>query len=791
MAESKNALVNSAKYSSEVYKEDWQWQEGEYTVTRTSVWTGPGCHDGCGVLTYVKDGKLEKVEGDPNCAYNQGRLCLRCLNMKEQIYNPDRLKWPLKRAGEKGENKWERISWDEAYDTIYKRVRDIQDNYGAETIVTLTGTGRNAMWQGAMCLRGCFGSPNMAFGFLSADSCYQPRMTTNLIKEGDCFVADLSQFHPARYDNPEWVLPEVILVWGNQPLVSNGDGFLGHWIIDCMRLGSKIITVDPALTWIAAKSELWLRVRPGADTPVIMGMLNVIINEELYDKEWVEQWGYGFEELVERVQQYPPEKCAEISWVPKEQIVEAARMFAKAKPATLQWGLAIDMQPSAMELSAALNDLVAMTGNLDKPGGNIMERYAYNSSKKYGCGLEFISEEMLQKRIGTYSSPIHESGYTPFIPPDELLLTMESDKPYKVQMIWVHGTNPIANMAGEAPRVYAAWKKVPFTVVLDYYITPTAAAFADIVLPMAMSVERDSYRSWWQPLRAITKSVDDYYECKTDETVVLELGKMFRPEFFGQFETVRDFLTWMIWDEGNGVDYSFEELTHKVNDWWDWNYTYEKYEKGLLRQDGAPGFVTATGLYEFTPPLYDIWGFDTLPKHNEPLEGPYGSPEKFKEYPFVLTTGNRLWGCFHSEHRQLSRMREIHPEPYMDIHPDAAAALGVNEEDWVWIENMRGRCKQKVRFNVGLDPRVIRGEHGWWFPEKEGSEPTLFGVFDSNINNLTTMGVYGPMHYGAPYKCTIAKVYKCTEENSEVLPSVQVSELGGFDYVKGSATYGE
>lgn len=790
MAVSKNALVNSTKYNNDVYKLDWQWQEGDLTVTRTSVWTGPGCHDGCGVLTYTDAaGRLKKIEGDPNCEYNQGRLCLRCVNMVEQIYNPDRLKWPLKRIGEKGENKWQRISWDEAYEWIETTVKHIWEIQGPEAIVTLTGTGRNAMWQGAMILRGAFHSPNMAFGFLSADSCYQPRMTTNLIKEGDCFVCDASQFNPLRYDAPEWQVPEVIVIWGNEPLRSNGDGFLGHWLIDCMRLGSKFIVIDPALTWEAAKADLWLRVRPGTDCLVALGMLNVIVKEKLYDEEWVNTWGYGFDELAERALQYDPADVAEQCWVPKELIIEAARMYANAKPAAMQWGLAIDMQPSAMEASAAINDMVAMCGNLDTPGGNIMERYAYNSSKKYGCGLEFMSEEMLQKRIGTYCSPIHESGYTPFIPPDILLECMESDVPYKVQMLYVHGTNPIANMAGEAPRVYAAWKRVPYTLVLDYYITPTAAAFADVVLPAAMSVERDSYRSWWQPLRAITQSVGRYYECKMDEEVVLELGKIFRPEFFGQFDTVRDFLTWMIQDEGHGVDYTFEELTHRVYDWWDWNYTYRKYEKGLLREDGQPGFVTATGMYEFYPPLYEIWGFDALPHHNEPIESPYASPEKFKQYPFILTTGNRHWGLFHSEHRQLPKMREIHDNPYMDINPEAAAELGIKEGDWVWIENMRGRCRQRVRFNVGLDKRVIRGEHGWWFPEQEGAEPRLFGVFDSNINNLTTMGVYGPMHYGAPYKCTIAKVYKCTEENSKILPNDQVCSLGGFPYVKGSAQY--
>ncbi len=781
------------EYNHDLYKTDWRWYEDGYEVTRTSVWTGPGCHNGCGVLTYVKDGKLEKIEGDPNFGYNQGRLCLRCLNMVENIYNNDRLKWPLLRDGEKGENKWKRITWDEAFDWIeetYKKVCDtIKNEYGGigpEGIVALSGTGRNAMWHGAMCLRAVFGSPNMSFGFLSADSCYQPRMTANLMKDGDCWILDAAQLHPDRYDNPEWKRPEVVIVWGNEPLASNGDGFVGHWLVDLMRMGTKLIVIDPALTWLASKADIWLRVRPGTDCALAMGMLKVIVEEDLYDHDFVDNWCYGFEQLVERLQDYPTDKVAEICWVPEQQIIDAARMFAAAKPGAIQWGLAIDMQIAAMEASFAISDITALCGNLDVPGGNVLVRYAYNSSKKYGCGLEFISQEMLDRRIGTTQSPIHNAGYTPFIPPDLLLEAMETGEPYMPQMMWVHGTNPIANMGGDAPRIYRAWQNVPYTVVVDYYLTPTAVAFADLVLPMAMSVERDSFRSWWQPLRTITASAGRYYECKMDEELVFELGKRFNPDFFNQFDTVRDFLTYMIQDDGNGVDYTFEELTHKVYDWWDFNETYKKYEKGLLREDGQPGFVTATGMYEIYSPLFDVWGFDPLPKHMEPYESPYRTPELYKEYPYIYTSGHRHIGLFHSEHRQLPTMREYHPTAIADISPEIAEEQGIKEGDWVWFENKRGKCKQQAHIAPGLLPNLVRARHGWWFPEQEGAEPRLFGVFDCNANNLTTMGVYGPTHYGAPYKSTLCKCYKVTPEN-DCDPSWIVTRgggFGGYDYTR-------
>ena len=772
------------KYNKDLYKEDWRWQEGEYTVTRTSVWTGPGCHNGCGILAYSKDGKLVKVEGDPNFSYNQGRLCLRCLNMLESIDHPDRLKWPLLRDGEKGENKWKRITWEEAFDwleetynKVCETIRQYPGGIGPEGIVALNGTGRNAMWHNAMTVRAVFGSPNISAGFLSGDSCYQPRMLGNMLKQGDCWIVDAAQLHPDRYEHEGWTNPETVVIWGNEPLASSGDGFLGHWIL--MRMGTKLIVIDPALTWLASKADIWLQLRPGTDCALALGMLNVIMNEDLYDHDFVDNWVFGFDELKERVDQYPVDKVSEITWVPQHKIVEAARMYAASKPAAVQWGLAVDMQLAGMEASMAITDMVALCGNLDVPGGNVLVRYAYNSSKKYGCGMEFLSQEILARRVGLDESPICSSGFTPLVPCDRLIEQMESGQPYPIQMFWVHGSNPIANMAGDATRVYEAWKKVPYTVVVDLYMTPTAVAFADLVLPVSMSVERDSFRSWWQPLRSITAVADHYHECKTDEELVLELGKRFNPDFFGQFETLHDFLTWMIQDEGNGVDYTFEELNHRVYDYWDFNEEYKKYEKGLLRNDGNPGFVTATGMYEAMSPVFEVLELDPLPNHIEPYESPYRTPELMSEYPYIYTSGHRQIGLFHSEHRQLPSMRQFHPEPVADISAEIAEKEGLREGDWAWFENKRGKCKQKVHIAPGLMPNVVRTRHGWWFPEKEAAEPSLFGVFDSNCNNLTTIGVTGPSGYGAPYKSTICKVYKVTPEN-DCSPTKIVTEEGGF-----------
>lgn len=763
----------------EKHKNDWRWQEGDVTATRTTMWTGPGCHNGCGVIYYTKDNKVVGIEGDVNNPVNQGRLCMRCLNYVESVKHPERLKWPLKRVGERGENKWERISWDAAYDIIVAKVRHIQKNYGPESIVAMEGTGRNIVWQvNYLCYAG-FRSPNFTLGFLSGDSCYMPRAAVEAVTNGDFFLVDCSQQFEDRYDTPEWKAPEVIMIWGSNPLVANADGFFGHWIVDLMKRGSKLIVVDPKLTWLAAKADYWLRIRPGSDAALAMAFLNIVIQEGLIDKDFVEKWTNGFAELAERVKDWTPERAVSICWVDKDTLLNAARMFGKANGAAIHWGVAVDMSVPGVATAQCLNSLVAITGNMDVPGGNILVQYAYGQGLAYNYGYETLPPELQEKRLGN-EYPLRQTGFGANAHEDAVLEAIESGKPYPIKMLWLQSTNPIANMAGEAPRVYQAMKSVDFNVVVDLYMTPTAVACADLVLPCAMSSERWGNRNWYTPLRTITK-VAEYEEAKSDEDIILELGKRLNPELFPWTDN-KDWYDWIMLNEATECGLTFDELQEKVYSFP--KFEYRKYEKGLLRPDGEPGFNTYTGKLELKIELYEQWGLDPLPWYAEPPESPYSTPELFEEYPFVMTCGNRSYEFFHSEHRQLKLNREFHPDPIMDINTEAAARLGIREGDWVWIENRRGRFQQRARLDSYLDPRVIRAEHGWWFPEKEAAEPSLFGVFDSNCNNLTTMCINGPTGYGAPYKCQIAKVYKVTEENSKIMPTEQVTRLGGFGYVK-------
>ena len=734
------------------HEKPWRYQEDGYTVTRGSAWTGPGCHLGCGVLLYTdEDGKLVKVEGDPENPYNGGRLCVRCLDLPEVTNHPDRLLYPMKRAREdRGKNKWERISWDEAVDLVAGKLIEIRDKYGAESVVFGQGTGRDiASW--ITRLAWSYGSPNYTCFALSGLACYLPRVAGMAATCGGYTVADCSQQFPDRYDNPNWRRPELMVVWGNYPLRANSDGFYGHWMIDLLKQGMKFIMVDPRVTWLSLKAEEHLRLRPGTDAALALGMMNVIINEDLYDHDFVEKWTYGFEELRERVQEYPPSKVAEITWVPEDQIIRAARLIATSKPAAMQWGLAVDMVCEALPAGQAIVGLFQITGNVDVPGGNIfpVEMIAYSG----GWGGELISEEQKAKRIGLDTYPLLKLGFQ-VAQTDELLKTMETDKPYKIHGVWLQTNNAIACMGAEPKRVLNALLRTDFNVVVDLFMTPTAMACADVVLPAATYPEKDGLRLGDGLQRGeVINKVTTVGEAKSDAEINLMIGKRLNPEAW-PWDNIEDMLSYMI--ESTGM--TFPEMREKAPLYLP--FEYKRYEKGLLRADGKPGFNTATGRIELWSTFYDACGLDPMPYFEEPDPGPGATPELMEEYPFVLTTGARRWSSFHSEHRQVKRLRRMDPWPYIEVHPETAEKLGVTDGEWVWVENPLGRAKRTIKITPIVDPRVVSCDHGWWLPERDPEN--LYDVFDVNINNLVPMKC-GKSGFGANYKTSICKIYKVKE----------------------------
>ena len=454
-------------------------------------------------------------------------------------------------------------------------------------------------------------------------------------------------------------------------------------------------------------------------------------------------------------------------------------------------------------------------------------RNGFEINPGYATAQLYCPPETFAKKL---TVDVVHPGYVHFIGMadcDAVNQAFETGKPYPIKMFWSQGANCIACTANAAPRVYKMLENVEFCVVADPYLTPTAIAFADIFLPLKTTAERDSMRVWWTPLRAM-KAVSEWYEAKSDEELIVALGNKLNPELFQKRwptleALLQDYLDvgFNIYDPETGKSYksagrskagmievddvhtdywkkhhadgecSFDALVEKGGyEYDDFCATYRKYEKGMLRPDGQPGFATPSGRIELVPYMtFGAWGIPPLAEHVESLSVNrwLTDPEFKKEYPFICINGSRSYEFFHSENRQQATMREFHPWPIVKISTQTAEEYGISEGEWIWIENTEGRCRQKVTIDPTLNPNYIHAEHGWWFPEQEPAFPNLYGTFDCNINNLTASYETGQGGIGNPLKSIVCKIYKCDETVDEPAPGEVVTQLGGFrsDYVAG------
>ena len=747
--------VNDAGLTYYDHEKPWQYQEGECTVTRGSAWSAPGCHLGCGVLIYAKDGKVVKVEGDPENPYNYGRLCPRCVAVSGVVNDESRILYPMKRAREdRGKaDAWKRISWDEALDTVEQRFNEYKEQFGAESVVFFQGTGRDIAAY-ITRLAWSFGSPNYVFS-LSNVACFGPRICSSMMTAGNFFLADYSQQFIDRYDNPEYEVPALTVVWGNNPVVANSDGALGAWTTDVLMRGSKLIVVDPRLTWMAAHADLWVRIRPGSDGAFALGVFNYMAQNGLYDKDFVEKWVFGFEQQAELAEEWTPERVAEVCWVEEDDVAKFAHMLYENSPAALQWGVALDQRIDCINASRAVLSLWAITGNIEKPGSMVVgpELLKYIT----GWGREFLSYDAEDRRIGTEDFIFYKVALQVANINQMIHYMAEQRDDYPIKAAWIQTVNEIACGGVDNEITMKALGQMEFNVVVDLFMTPTAQGFADLFLPVTTYPERNGIRVGdnMQRGETINKAVPAPGETKSDMEINLELGRRFNPEAW-PWETVEEMFSFILSE--TGMD--FEGVRENAPGYLP--FSYYKHEKGLLRQDGNIGFETPSGRIELYSQTMEFLGLDPLPVYEEPTMTPFSQPELYEEYPLVLATGARRDNTFHSENRNEPHLRAIHPEPGIQMHPEAAARFGVKEGQWVWVEGPVGttgrtaRAKRIVEFAPDQDPRFASTDHGWWRPEADPEN--LYDVNELNINNLISWET-GKTGVGANYKCILCKVY--------------------------------
>ena len=647
------------------------------------------CSLGCGMDVTIEDGRISKVAGMREHPLNRGILCPKGEAALEYVYSPDRLKHPLKKEN----GNWKRISWEEALDIIADKLTKIKEREGARAFVS--SIGMSVLLSGsitpALIRRFCYiyDSPNC----LSVESmCYRCRIISYMLTFGRFRVADPKNSN-------------CILLWASNPI--NSFPTLAEDIRQAKEKGAQFIVIDPRKTPLAKEADIHVQPRPGSDCALLLGLMNVIISEGLYNKDFVNEWTSGFDKLAEHVKLYPPEKVEKLTWVTAETIRKVARIYATTRPACIVQGTnALDQNASGLQNSRAVAILQAITGNVDNAGGfirtprlreNIIEMPLRPEEKAIGQDKYPIFFGILKREFG--------EGQTMLLP--EMLL---SGKPYPIKGMIISGSNPLLTWPN-SKKVEQGLKKLDFLVVMDQFMSQTAN-LADIVLPAATFLEKtelcDYYSLWGIPWIMLRKKVIQYGECLSDIEFWLKLAQRMGYEEYFPWRSVEEIIDYVLEPSGLTV----KELT-------------EEKPSGLMygsMQYGISDFPTPSGKIELYSEVLADQGYPPLPTFREPPESPLSSPEIFQEYPLILTTGARPLEFIHSQFRNIPSLRKRLPEPFAEINTKTAMEYHLSDGETAVVETKRGSIEIKVKATEDILPGVISIPHG---------------VAQANVNLLT------------------------------------------------------
>ena len=665
------------------------------------------CHGGCGVILTVRDNRLIKVSGDPEAPLSKGWMCVKGARSVEIANHPDRLRVPLRRnKGKKGG--WQEISWEEALGEIAARLATIRAESGPESVALGQGTGRHH-YMHVVRFANALGTPNWYEPGLA--QCFIPRITVSNLTYGGFVTADY-------YGE---TAPGCILFWGHNPLVSSPDGELAIAVKRALDKGAIGIAVDPRRSETAKRCALWLPLRPGTDAALALAMIHHIIFADLYDHAFVDEWTSGFAELTEHVRHYSPAWAAAITGIPAADIEKAAWLYATTKPAILDWGVGIEQNSNSLQTVRAISCLRGLTGNIDVPGGDILGMHLLRS---YPTLADKLPKGMISKRLGADSYKLL-GGWRSFMPSAHiptLFEAMRTGLPYPVRALLIFGNNPLATLANSR-QIHASLKCLDLLVVTDLFMTP-AAAMADYVLPAAFWTEVDQligYPLVAENLVYCQRKAVQTGECRQDEWIIDQLSILLELPQAGED------LPAVMAQQLSPTGLTLADLRRQS--WLTKPHRYYKYRD--------KGFATPSRKVEFYAKSLQRMGYGPLPIFQEPSESPVSRADLLPIYPYILITGARCREFYHSEGRQVSQLRALHPDPQVEIHPQVAARHGLQSGDWAIVSSPRGSIRMKTVVTEDIRPDVVSVEHGWWFPEQPGPE---HGVWAANANVLTGDG---------------------------------------------------
>ena len=707
------------------------------------------CPAGCWVEVGLDDGKLVNIKQD--ASHPLGMICRRGQHSPEIIYSENRLKYPMRRVGPKGSHEFERITWDEAYDLITKNLTQIKEESGPEAVAVYTG-------RGSFELSLCDTFQPKGVGVSSASSVLFPFGSPNTMGVGAlCYVSfaiiaphvTMGRMLVNMFTDMENA--EMLIVWGANPATDSPPLDM-HRLEAAAKRGAEIVVIDPRNTETATRTNArWIPIRPGTDGALALSMIEVMIDEELYDEDFAENWCHGFEELKTYVQHFRPEVAESITGVPAETIRELARRLSYATGACPVMYTGLEYSNTGIQAIRAVHTLFALAGQLDVPGGIGLGMLDSHFPINRSANQENPDTDLAVARdkfpIYThYREESHASG---------LLDAVLKGEPYRIRGLLIHGASLLTSWP-ETTTWREMLSKLDFVACIDRQLTADSA-YADVVLPATTMFEIDSYMTYGPIFKLREKVIDPVGESRNDYLIMAELAERLG---YGHLypQTEEEMIRLAL--EGSG--HTLEEVKAKGGSVKipTAMVEYKKWEKGALRSDGKPGFDTPTGKFEIWSTVLEDYGYEPLPKYVEPKEGPLASPDVAASFPLVFNSGARPHTDFRSQHHGVDGLAKDNPEPTVEINLEDAEERGIKTGDLVEVRTPRGAVPFRARVTQDIVKGAVECNMG-------GGGPVGPKAWQEwNVNELTDLTNYDEISGFPVYKALLCEVVR-TEEGTE------------------------
>ncbi len=709
------------------------------------------CPAGCWVtVTYDEQGKLSSVR--PDISSPLGNICKLGEHAAEIVYSEHRLTTPLKRKGLKGSFEFEPVSWDQAFEEITARLKDIKTESGPEAAAIYTGRGSFEL---AMC--DVFQPSGVAVS--SASSVLFPFGSPNTMGVGAlCYVSmamiaphvTMGGMHITMFSDIENA--ELVVVWGANPATDSPPSDLDR-ILKAKARGAEVVVIDPRRTRTAKLADAkWIPVRPGTDGALALGLCHVLIVDELYDESFVSRWCHGFEEFARYAGHFRPEVVESITGVEADTVRWLAEKISSTRGASPVMYTGLEYSDSGVQAIRATFVLWALAGQLDVPGGRC---FSMPGSEFPVNRAGLVPNPDMKKALGLDTFPVY-SLYRGESHANALPESVLHGNPYRIRSLIILGASIITSW----PRP-DIWRKtlngLDFLVCIDVNFTADCA-YADIVLPAATWFEIESYMRYGPVFRIREKVIEPVGWSRNAFFILSELAeRLGYGHLYPQNEEA------LLRHALKGSPYSLEEVRAaggmvRIETG---IMEYRKWEKGLLRADGKPGFDTPTGRFEIASTILQEHGYDPLPVYTEPQEGPLANPGLASSYPLVFNSGSRVTTDFRSQFHHIKGLSRHRPEPTVMMNTRDATSRGIGNGDEVLVRSPRGEVRMRAIVTDGIVEGAIDANMGGGGP----IGPQAWQ--ECNINDLTDLR-YDPVSGFPIYKSLLCDVIRAKKSSGSV-----------------------